>query len=378
MRPKILIITPNALHNGPRLIREIDALKTGYEITAIGATPPHDPAVKYIPFLSIHYGFIDKVIKKGWRILFNRPFLWNTPVKQNRIHRLLQQEKPDIVIAHYPTELPYLFSFPNRKFKVVYNAHEYHPLEFDSNPVWMNLWGKLYTYIYRKYLNKVDLLINVCESIALKCEQEFGKQSLVVPNAASYHKEVVPQFYTGNRPVRMIHHGGAVVDRKIELMIEAVAALGVEYELDLMLIPSHPDYYHRLMELAAKTNNVNIIKPVSFKEIVPFINQYDIGLYNLPANNFNEKVALPNKFFEYIQARLCIVVGPSVEMKNIVEKYDLGRVTGDFTAQAIVEELSKITRADINKYKQNAHKAASQLSAEYYQGLFVEEIHKLT
>jgi glycosyltransferase involved in cell wall biosynthesis len=376
-RRKILIITPNALHNGPRLLREIDALKAAYDITAVGATPPHDPAVAYIPFSSIQYSFTDKVIKKGYRLVFKTPLLANLPGKERRIHNLLRSVNPDIVIAHYPIELPYLFSFPDRKFKVVYNAHEYHPLEFDSNVQWLNTWGRLYTHIYKKYLHQVDLLINVCDSIAEKCEQEFGKKSLVVPNAANYRPDIKPVETTYNQPLRIIHHGGSVVDRKIEIMIDAVAQLGESYTLDLMLVPSNPAYHQQLLRKAAQTCNVKIIAPVGFSTIVPVINQYDIGLYNLPAHNYNERVALPNKLFEFIQARLCIVVSPSVEMKKIVQTFDLGKVSSGFDAASLAAAIRELSPGAINTYKLNAGKAAPALSAEHFMKQFTSEMEKL-
>ena len=45
-----------------------------------------------------------------------------------------------------------------------------------------------------------------------------------------------------------------------------------------------------------------------------------------PPINFNNKLALPNKLFDYVQARLGVLIGPSPEMVHYVEEYDLGEV----------------------------------------------------
>ena len=55
-------------------------------------------------------------------------------------------------------------------------------------------------------------------------------------------------------------------------------------------------------------------------EIVDTIAEYDIGLFILSPINFNYYHALPNKLFEFIQARLAIAVSPSPEMARIVHR----------------------------------------------------------
>ena len=55
-------------------------------------------------------------------------------------------------------------------------------------------------------------------------------------------------------------------------------------------------------------------------ELPRMANDYDVGLYLLPPTNFNQRYALPNKFFEFIQGRLAIAIGPSPEMAKLVER----------------------------------------------------------
>lgn len=373
-KKKVLIFSSSPLHNGPRYIREIEALKEKYTVIAVGLTPPHDNSIFYFPFSQFDYSFIDKVIRKLYKITTGCIYKGKLPIIKQRIHKLLENSKPDIVIIHNPTHLPYFLGDQNKKYKVIFNAHEYHPLEFDENKKWMNLWGKYLYFLYRKYLPQVDLLINVCQSIADKCEQEFEKMSVVIPNAAAYQSNIHPTKSPVNFPIRIIHHGGAIPERKIEIMIEAVQMLGDNYQLDLMLSDSNNKYYHELLRLTKKTNNVRIIKPLPFDKIISFINQYDIGLYNLPAISFNNRVALPNKLFEFIQARLCIVLGPSPEMKNIVQQNNLGIVSNDFTVKAIAEAIKSLSFDDIQRYKHNADQAAFDLSADKYMSKFLDAI----
>ena len=108
-----------------------------------------------------------------------------------------------------------------------------------------------------------------------------------------------------------------------------------------------------------------------------FLNKYDIGLYFLKPSNFNEEYSLPNKFFEFIQARLCIAISPVKEMRNIVLKHDLGIVAEDFNLKKFAKRLSQISIDSINKYKQNTNKVAYNLSTDFYNERVLNEIEML-
>jgi glycosyltransferase involved in cell wall biosynthesis len=358
------------------LIREIDCLKNDFEIITVGATPPHDRELEYIPFEEIDFRLIDRIIRKTFRTIFKRPYLKNLPGVQNKIDNLLKRVNPDIVIIHTPSFLPYFFNKPTRQYKVVYNAHEFHPLEFETNIEWLNNHGRMYEYIYATYLKKVDLLINVCDSIAERCLTEYGKASLVIPNAGRYAPDIKPVAINQNR-IRLIHHGGAIVEREIELMIDAVLLLPSNYKLDLMLVESDKSYYASLKQKYENAEQITFIEPVAFDKIIPFINQYDIGIFNLPEHNYNYAVALPNKLFEYIQARLCIVVSPSIEMKRIVEKYSLGIVSRGFSPIEFADAIRNISIESIQMFKENADKYAFELSDNRYQQLYLEAVKEL-
>lgn len=374
IRPKVLIITSNPLNNGPRLIREIDVLKKDFTITAVGSTPPHDGSIEYIPYNHIKENVVDRIVRKFFRI-FNNRSIDKLPFVHLSIQKLLERVNPDIVIIHTPIHLPYFIRNNAGRYKVVYNAHEYHPLEFENDIDWMRLYGRLYHTIYKRYLHRCDLVVNVCDGIAAKCLAEFGVQSIVVPNACEFHdlKPIIGDC----KPIRVIHHGVAVRERCIEMMIHALGKQGSDFAFDLMLVPTDEKYYAELQGGARLYPNVKLIEPVAFNEIVGFINKYDIGVFTLPPINFNYLHALPNKLFEFIQARLAIIVSPSPEMALIVEEHNLGWVTDNFTEESLIQTLKKVDKQSVERYKSNTAAAAEKLSAESYQATFLLEVRRL-
>ncbi|PPK99540.1 Glycosyltransferase involved in cell wall bisynthesis [Parapedobacter indicus] len=321
---------------------------------------------------------IDRAIRKLYR-LFNNGQLpkFRLPFFDRFVEWIIKHHAPDVVIVHEPEFLLYVTSLKEKYgFRLAFNAHEYYPLQFEHKSVWMRTYGLMYADIYRKYLDKVDLMINVCESIAKRCKSEFEKDSIVIPNAAFYRPDIQPRK-VGEFPIRLIHHGAAIRSRSLETMINAVAKLGDSYQLDLMLVENEKGYYDELNDLVSKTTNVKMIAPVDFDNIVPFINKYDIGLYSLKPSSYNQEVALPNKLFEYIQARLCLVVSPSVEMSNIVVSNDLGIVSRDYDEGSIAAAIGSLTIERVNHCKEKANIAARKLSAEQYEGLFLNSINSI-
>jgi hypothetical protein len=73
---------------------------------------------------------------------------------------------------------------------------------------------------------------------------------------------------------------------------------------------------------------------------------------------------LPNKFFDFVQARLGMLISPATEVSALVEKYALGPKLSGHSVAELVSVLRTLTGESIRQYKQNAHAAAQELSSE--------------
>ena len=144
-------------------------------------------------------------------------------------------------------------------------------------------------------------------------------------------------------------------------MIRLMDYLDDRFELKLILIPSDLTYYKELVELASK-RPIEFLEPVPTREISSFINSFDIGLFILEPVNFNYANALPNKFFEFIQGRLAIAIGPSPEMEKIVYKEKNGIVTSSFNEMEMAKLLNSLSDLDIMTMKENSHRVAMNYS----------------
>jgi hypothetical protein len=101
------------------------------------------------------------------------------------------------------------------------------------------------------------------------------------------------------------------------------------------------------------------------------LNDFDLGVYLLEPNSFNNRYALPNKFFEFLQGRLGVAIGPSPEMARIVRDTGAGIVAPDFRPETLAAALNRLTADDVRRFKQAAHAAARTYSAEANRGKFL-------
>lgn len=174
--------------------------------------------------------------------------------------------------------------------------------------------------------------------------------------------------------IRLVHHGNASPNRRIESMIEMCELLPPGYALDLYLVPQDAAYYERLKRLCVGKNNVRVLEPVPFDALPGILNEYDIGLFVPPPSTRNLDYALPNKLFEYVQARLMVVVSPLQDASQLVTEHKLGVVAKSWRAQDVAAIIRSLDRAQIHRYKQQADEAAPGMSSSAFVRPFLEAL----
>jgi hypothetical protein len=166
--------------------------------------------------------------------------------------------------------------------------------------------------------------------------------------------------------IRLVHSGGAVPGRNIEALIDAVDDLGDGYSLDLFLIAARQGdaYWKKLLARIEASPRTTLHEPAAPSELPAALNPYDLGVYLLPPHTPNHRLALPNKLFDFIQARVGVVFGPGVETDRVIRDHGIGVVTEGYGAEDLRATISSLTREDIAAFKQAADAAAETLSSD--------------
>ena len=119
-----------------------------------------------------------------------------------------------------------------------------------------------------------------------------------------------------------------------------------------------------LRALAGDDERIRFRDPVPYTELIETLNGFDLGLSIFPPTTFNLAWCLPNKFFDFVQARLGEIVGPSPEMARFVEEYGIGLVLPDFEPASLARVLEALTPKQVTAYKKASSANADALSSE--------------
>jgi glycosyltransferase involved in cell wall biosynthesis len=367
----ILVISYSNLATDPRVNRQIRWLSEFYHTIAAGLGDPGVPGVRFISLSHVppKKSFLARG-KSALQILARRfeSHYWRLPATLKGLEALAGVQA-DLILANDIEALPLAVRLAGVT-PVIFDAHEYAPRQFDNSLRWRVFLQPYRGYLCRAYIPRTAAMFTVCQGIADQYRRDTGVTPVVLTNAPEYH-DIQPNLRSAGEGasqaaarIRMIHHGAASPPREIERMIAAMRHLDERFELDFLLVPGSKDYISRLEEMARPDPRIRFLPPVPMRELVRFSNAYDIGVFLVPPTTFNLRHTLPNKFFEFIQARLAIAIGPSPEMARIVEQNGCGVVAADFMPEALAAALRGLDHAQIDRMKQNADRIARQMSAE--------------
>jgi hypothetical protein len=246
---------------------------------------------------------------------------------------------------------------------VLADMHEWAPEERAHVRSWRLLVKPFMTYQCRKFLPRMAAVTVLNDSIGQLYQERFGVTPKTVRNAGPFRE--LPPGEVREGSIRLVHSGGAVPGRNIEALIEAVRRLDAKFTLDLYLVPARDGgkYLNSLRELIGDEPRITLHPPVRPDELVDTLHGYDVGLFSLPPLTPNHRLMLPNKIFDYVQARLAVVFGSAVETDRLISEYELGAIARDASAQALLEVLVPMTEQQVRVFKQNSAKAAKVLNS---------------
>lgn len=356
--PTMLILSFSPIVGDARVLKQVARFTQDFAVTTLGYGDAPAGVVEHISMpTEVRYNDLDgKLITlKRYRQVY-----WKlSAVRWAR--EALRGRRFDIIIANDVEAVPVAVRL-RPSHGVLADLHEYSPRLHDDNALWFQRITPWFNWVIRRYVTRAKAWTTVSEGLAAEYERNFGFHAELVSNATPYHElEPAPV----SEPLRLVHSGAGLTNRQLHLMAEAVATAKIPVTLDFYLTANHPAYLDELRAYAETTENVRVLDPVPYAELVSTLNAYDVGVFLLPPLTFNYRHALPNKLFDYVQARLGIIVGPSPEMAAYVRDYSLGEVATDFTVDALREAIEQLTPERVAEFKQNAHRAAAELAGEH-------------
>lgn len=368
-RCRLLIISYSPLYRDARVLRQIRLFTADHDVTTVGYGPAPADVVE-------HIRIPDEIVywHKDRRLLLARAYqrTYDTMPVQQWLRGRLPVGGHDVVIANDADTLPLAVGLRPRK-GVHADLHEYAPSQREHVAWWRWIVAPYYRWLIRRWGTRADSVTTVSPGLVAEYRRVFGIEAGLVMNAAPF-ADLKPSATA--TPSRLVHSGIGVPER-LEAMLAAVDLMRSGATLDLYLMDQGDGYLSRLREQYRNHPRVHVREPVATDRLASTLNAYDIGVYMQPPVTFNLEHALPNKLFDFVQARLGLVIGPSPDMAEIVREHRLGVVSPDFSAASFAATIDALTSDRVAELKAASDAAAPVLCAETQVGGWSDAIARL-
>ncbi|MFM7021704.1 MAG: glycosyltransferase [Flavobacteriales bacterium] len=356
---KVIVSVTNDLSTDQRVHRHCEALvDMGFEVLLVGRKLNNS-----IPLTKRRYAC------KRMVLLFSKGPLFYMEYNV-RLSLLLLFQRFDLLLSNdLDTLLPnYLLSKLKSK-ALIYDSHEFFTgvPELQGRPSVQKIWLRIERYVFPK----LQHVVTVNESIASLYKELYGKSLSVVRNLP-FRKELpvvtrkemnLPE----NKKIILLQGAGINVDRGAEEIVEALRIM--DSDTVVFLIVGSGDVISTLNELVAKykmENKVIFAGKVGMDQLMRYTVLADVGLTLDKDTNINYRFSLPNKLFDYIQCGVPVLASNLVEVRNIVEQYQVGEIVSSLDPESLSMRIADFlnNESKLAEYKKNALKAAEVLCWE--------------
>ncbi|MBC7389237.1 MAG: glycosyltransferase [Opitutaceae bacterium] len=281
-----------------------------------------------------------------------------------RLFFYLLFSKADIITANdLDTIFPCYLVSRLKKIRLVYDSHEYFTElpELQKKKFTRAIWLKLEEALF----SKLKYISTVGNFIAEAYSKKYNVPVSVIRNMPLKVDNPVCNSKTNI----IIYQGAVNVGRGIELMIKAFAYLP-EYELWII---GDGLIFKNILEQCKSSNNVKVLGKKTFQELPLLTSQGMLGLSLEEDLGLNYRYSLPNKIFDYVNARIPVIVSDLPEMRALVEKYNIGLVLFNRSPEALSKLIKSICEDDLKyqSFVQSCELASQELNWEMQEPLLV-------
>jgi glycosyltransferase involved in cell wall biosynthesis len=288
-------------------------------------------------------------------------------------------KKADVLWANdLDTLLPNFIISRLKNIKLVYDSHEYFTLSVYKKAS-RKIWEKLENFLFPKLKN----VITVSDSIK-KIYQEKYK---------------VPVTVIRNVPYKIIHNANTekIVlqsDKKILIM----QGIGLnenrgceEAVLTMQFLPDDFNLYFigggtvlgklkKIVQDLHLSSKITFIDILSYTQMMKYTKECFLGLiFEKIDVTDHHRFALPNKFFDYINAGIPILSSKATEIKLLIEKYNIGDFIDNFEPTEIAAKIMAIEKNNevYNLWKYNTIAASEELNWQNEEKVLINFMHHL-
>jgi glycosyltransferase involved in cell wall biosynthesis len=278
--------------------------------------------------------------------------------------------KADFIFAEDIYTLPFAVIFGKlRGAKIIYDSREvYGHLAGLSKKKYLQ---SLLSWIEKTFIHSVYKTMTTGELDSLHIEKEYGlEKTIVMRNLPLYCKIENPfdfrKHYKLNKDIKILLYQGVILHgRGLKLIFEILGEID-NCVLIILGGGEYTDYYKKLCSDKGLDNKVFFFGKIPQDQLLSYTAGADIGLSVIENLSLSYYYALPNKMFEYILAGVPVLASNFPQMKDVIDKYNVGL----YIDPEDINELKKTLQLMINdnnirqKLSLNCFEAAKELNWE--------------
>lgn len=358
-KKKVLITFLGNLNYDTRCKNLFDTLSTNdFEVEFIGFDWLTSDFIESHGKISIY-----KLKKSFLSISFYLKFIWHLKIK-------LITCNASIIFAEDIYTLPFVVIFGKlKRAKILYDSREL--FGFLAGLKDKKLKQFFWKWIEKLFIKKADYVIATGQMDVEYLIDEFKlNNTLLLRNLPRYYKpsakiDLHSQLGIDKNKKLLLYQGMLLKGRGIEKIFSILNQLP-NYVFLIAGGGDFEEYYKNLTVKMNIKNQVFFLGKFKQEDLLKITASVDIGLSLIENLSKSYYYALPNKLFEYIMAEVPVIVSDLPQMKETVEKYDVGFAVNYNDDNQIITAINKLTE-EINLYeskKQNCQIASQELNWE--------------
>ncbi len=308
---------------------------------------------------------IERAYKhKRFCLLFNTEF-WFYMEYNIRLFFFLLFSRSNVLLANdLDTLLPNFLVSKIKNKPLVYDSHEMfcEGPELQGRKFVQSVWRMIEKWV----VPKLKYSYTVSRSIADFYNKKYNTNFQLIRNIPRLQKEseIVPELTFNGKKI-ILYQGVMNPGRGLEEMIAAMPFI----DSAILLIIGFGKVECQLKDLVSELSveeRVIFYGKVSFQELISYTKQADLGLLLERPLGLSFTYALPNKLFDYIHADLPIAASPLLEVKKIMDEFEIGVMVENHNSKYLADTINEMlnNREKRVMWKQNMQKAKKELNWE--------------
>ena len=320
--------------------------------------------------MALTYPLLARMGKPGARLAF-----WSFGFNRKALKALISL-RPEAIHAHDWDALP-IAAAASKSLRVplIYDSHEYAREMHFERVLWRLTMSRAIGLLEDFYIPQCAGVIAVSDGIAdlLAEKSRLANKPVVIRNIPQYANVSAERPSSGD--VVLYYHGSLSAGKSIEDIVSALSLLPANYKFRMIGPERQPGFIARITALAKSLSvagRLEILAAVESDKLVEMASHADIGFCLLSSYSQHNRLALPNKLFEYIMAGLFCVVSSGPEMTKIIKSHSAGMVLDKINAETIAEAVMNITPEKIAQTRRANLRTGLSLNWEHEKARLIE------